>query len=394
MYNSALHPLNIAMNSDFLVAQGNDHRANRRYAEALQCYALAFAQDHDCSAAFNNYGNVMREIGYPERAIPFLQHAAILDPNSVTARFNLAVSYLLMGDYQRGWPAYESRWNYEHLAGTEPKFPQPRWRGETLQGKTILVVGEQGHGDNIQFVRFVYNLHVLGAKVKLQVTDGLIPMLQHSPIMEKVGGYADDMGNFDYWVPIMSIPGILGVTLENLPRPVNYLNADSGLIQAWQQRLGAKTRMRVGLSWSGRRDSWLNQHKGMPFETVVEMIRDNPQYEWINLQIDVTPEEEAVLAELGVSMFPNSIASFAETAALIMHMDVVVSVDTAIAHLSGALGRPTWILLQKFAVDWRWLLNRDDSPWYSTARLFRQPDFDDWASVTKKVSQFLSWFKV
>jgi ADP-heptose:LPS heptosyltransferase len=132
----------------------------------------------------------------------------------------------------------------------------------------------------------------------------------------------------------------------------------------------------------------------MPFETVLAMIKDNPQYEWINLQIDATPEEEAELAQAGVSMFPNSVSSFAETAALIMNMDVVVSVDTAVAHLAGALGRPTWILLQKFAVDWRWLLNRDDSPWYSTARLFRQPEFDDWTSVTSKVAQYLSWFKV
>jgi hypothetical protein len=382
------------MDTEFLVAQGNEHRARREYSNALQCYALAFAQDHNSSAAFNNYGNVMREIGYPERAVPFLQHAMLIDPTSVTARFNLAVSYLLMGDYQKGWPAYEARWDYEHLAGTEPKFAQPRWRGEDIQGKTILVVGEQGHGDNIQFCRFLFNLHVLGAKIKLQVTDGLIPLLRNSPIIEQVGTYADDMGAFDCWVPIMSIPGVMGMTLDNLPKPVNYLNADTGLVQAWQQRLGPKTRMRVGVSWSGRRDSWLNQHKGMPFETVLAMIKDNPQYEWINLQIDATAEEEALLAQAGVTMFPNSVSSFAETAALIMNMDVVVSVDTAVAHLSGALGRPTWILLQKFAVDWRWLLNRDDSPWYSTARLFRQPEFDDWTSVTSKVAQYLSWFKV
>lgn len=394
MYNSALESLNIAMDTEFLIAQGNEHRAARQYGEALQCYALAFAQDHDSAAAFNNYGNVMREIGYPERAMPFLQHAALIDPTSVTARFNMAVSLLLQGNYQQGWPAYEARWDYEHLAGTEPKFAQPRWRGEDIQGKTVLVVGEQGHGDNIQFVRFLWNLHVMGADLKLQVTEGLVPMLRNSPIIKQIGTYTDDPGEFDYWVPIMSIPGILGVTLENLPRPVNYLNADTGLVQAWSSRLGAKTRMRVGFSWSGRRDSWLNQHKGMPFETVVEMIRDNPNYEWVNLQIDATAEEEAQLAEAGVVMYPNSIGSFADTAALIANMDVVVSVDTAIAHLSGALGRPTWILLQKFAVDWRWLLHRDDSPWYSTARLFRQTDFDDWNSVIDRVGKFLSWFKV
>ena len=382
------------MDTELLIAQGNTHRSERQYADALKCYALAFAQDHDSAAAFNNYGNVMREIGHPERAMPFLQHASLLDPSSVTAKFNMAVSLLLMGNYVQGWPAYEARWDYEHLAGTEPKFAQPRWRGEDLKDKTILVVGEQGHGDNIQFCRFLYNLHVMGAKIKLQVTDGLIPLLSNSAIIESVGTYTTDMGAFDYWVPIMSIPGVLGITLENLPTQVNYLNAEDRLVKDWLKLLGPKKKMRVGFSWSGRRDSWLNQHKGMPFETMLELIRNNPEYEWVNLQIDATDEEEVELEAAGVTRYPGSITSFSDTAALISCMDVVISVDTAIAHLSGALGRPTWILLQKFAVDWRWLLNRESSPWYSTARLFRQPDFDDWNSVTKKVAQYLSWFKV
>jgi hypothetical protein len=132
----------------------------------------------------------------------------------------------------------------------------------------------------------------------------------------------------------------------------------------------------------------------MPFEDRLKMIQANPQYEWINLQIDATNEETAALESAGVTMYPGSIQSFADTAALIANLDVVVSVDTAIAHLAGALGRPTWIMLNWFAVDWRWLLNRDSSPWYSTARLFRQPVMGDWASVTKKVSQYLGWFKV
>lgn len=380
--------------TSYLIDQGNQHRANRQPELALQCYMLAIHQDRKYAAAYNNYGNVLREIGEPESSIPFLQQSILLDPTNVTARFNLAVSYLLSGNLKQGWPAYEIRFDYEHLAGTLPKFTQPRWIGQELQGKTILVVGEQGHGDNIQFVRFLYNLHVLGAKIKLQVTDGLIPLLSSSPLIEKIGRYVDDMGEFDYWIPIMSIPGVLGVTLENLPRPANYLNADGKLQTQWLQTLGPKKRMRVGFSWSGRRDSWLNQHKGMPFETMLDLIKSNPQHEWINLQIDATDEETAALAAAGVTMYPGSIKSFADTAALIMHMDVVISVDTAIAHLSGALGRPTWIMLNWFATDWRWLLRRDDSPWYSTARLFRQPKIDDWKSVTDKVSQYLSWFKV
>jgi hypothetical protein len=382
------------METEFLIEQGNQHRTDRQYHEALKCYALAFVQDPESAAAWNNYGNVTREMGYPARSVPFLQHALVLEPNNVTAQFNLAVAYLLQGDYTRGWPAYEARWNYEHLAGTEPKYQQPRWRGEDLRDKTILVVGEQGHGDNIQFVRFLWNLRQMGAKVKLQVTDGLIPLLSRSSIIQQVGRYTDDMGEFDYWVPIMSIPGVLGITLDTLAKPVSYLNADPVLMQQWQERLGPKTRMRVGLSWSGRRDSWLNQHKAMPFEDVIRMIESNPQYEWINLQCDATDEETAELQRLGVKMFPGCVSSFAETAALIMHMDVVVSVDTAVAHLSGALGRPLWLMIQRYSTDWRWLLDRDSSPWYSTARLFRQSSYGNWQPVIQKITQFLSWFKV
>ena len=382
------------MDTSHLIEQGNQHRSNNQPDQALQCYMLAMCQDPDSAAAFNNYGNVMREIGQPRRAIPFLEHAAILDPSHVTARFNLAVSYLIMGDYARGWPAYESRWQYEHLAGSLPQHAQPRWTGQDLKDKTILVVGEQGHGDNIQFCRFLFNLHAMGAKILFQVTDGMIPLLSNASIINWVGGYTDTPPEFDYWIPIMSIPGVLGITVDNLPKQISYINAQETQVKEWLQRMGPKTRMRVGFSWSGRRDAWLNQHKGMPFETMLELVKNNPEYEWINLQVDATDEESQALADAGVTMYPGTIASFADTAALMMCLDVVISVDTAVTHLAGALGRPTWLMLQWFATDWRWMLDRDSSPWYSTVRIFRQPAMGDWTSVTKKIAQYLTWFKV
>lgn len=377
-----------------LIAQGNNLRSQRQYEAALASYAQVMVQERLNSVAFNNYGNVLREIGEPAAGLPFLERAIQLNPNDTVARFNRAVCLLLMGDYERGWPAYENRWNFEHLAGTLPQFPQPRWMGQDIRDRDVLVVGEQGHGDCIQFSRFVLDLHGRGARVHLQVTDGLVPLLKHSPILASVSRYDQLPERFDFWTPIMSLPGILKVTLDNLARPVNYLTARPDLMNQWQQRLGPKTRLRVGFAWSGRRDSWLNQHKGMPFEYMLDLIRANPQYEWINLQTDATQEESVALAAAGVGLYPGTITGFHDTAALIMHMDVVLSVDTAIAHLAGALGRPTWVMLQKFALDWRWLLDRNDSPWYSTARLFRQPDFDDWTSVTRQISQYLSWFKV
>ena len=382
------------MNSSELIEQGNQLRADRQPMAALKCYAQAFVDDPDSASAFNNYGNVLREIGQPKRAIPFLQHALVLQPDNPTAQFNLAVSYLIQGDYARGWPAYECRWNYEHLAGTQPQYAQPRWAGQDLRDKAILVIGEQGHGDNIQFMRFLFNLHAAGARVLFQVTDGLIPMLSGSNVVHWVGRYSDTPPEFDYWIPIMSLPGILGITTENLPKVVSYLNAHQDLFQQWQQRLGPKKRMRVGFCWSGRKDNWLNTHKGMPFDQMMALVKNNPTYEWVNLQVDASPEEDAVLAALGVTRYPGTIGSFADTAALIAHMDVVLSVDTSIAHLSAALGRPTWLMLNWFAPCWRWMLNRDSSPWYSSMRIFRQPAQDDWTSVTKKIEQYLSWFKV
>ena len=382
------------MNSSELIEQGNQLRADRQPVAALRCYAQAFVDDPDSASAFNNYGNVLREIGQPKRAIPFLQHALVLQPDNPTAQFNLAVSYLIQGDYARGWPAYECRWNYEHLAGTQPQYAQPRWAGQDLRDKAILVIGEQGHGDNIQFMRFLFNLHAAGARVLFQVTDGLIPMLSGSNVVHWVGRYSDTPPEFDYWIPIMSLPGILGITTENLPKVVSYLNAHQDLFQQWQQRLGPKKRMRVGFCWSGRKDNWLNTHKGMPFDQMMALVKNNPTYEWVNLQVDASDEEDAVLAALGVTRYPGTIGSFADTAALIAHMDVVLSVDTSIAHLSAALGRPTWLMLNWFAPCWRWMLNRDSSPWYSSMRIFRQPAQDDWTSVTKKIEQYLSWFKV
>ena len=382
------------MNPNELIETGNQFRSENQPEQALSCYAQAFVQDRHYAAAFNNYGNVLREVGEPENAVPFLQRAIQLDPNNITAKFNLAIAYLLAGDYKQGWPAYEHRWDYEHLAGTMPPFNKPRWRGEDLRGKTILVVGEQGHGDNIQFIRFLYNLHIMGAEIILQVTDGLVPLLKSSAILKRVTGYDYNIDDFDVWTPIMSIPGLLGVDLSNLPRPVNYLNADAGLQKQWLAYFGPKTKMRVGFSWSGRRDNWLNRHKGMPFDQMMELIKSNPQYEWINLQADCTPEEEMQLKQAGAHCLPPNPNMWADTAAQMMSMDVIVSVDTAVAHLAAALGRPTWLMLNWFGVDWRWLTKREDSPWYSTMRVFRQPAMGDWTSVTHKVGQYLSWFKV
>lgn len=381
------------MDTEQLIAHGNTAREQNNPELALNYYAQALTQDRNSASAFNNYGNVLREVGDPAGSIPFLQRAIQLAPDHPVAQFNLAVAYLLSGDYQRGWAQYEHRWNYEHLLGTLPKFSQPRWTGQDIKDKTVLVIGEQGHGDTLQFVRFLNDIAERGAKVVLAVDASLIPLFKNLNI-NKIVAFGEALPEFDYWTPIMSVPGIVGSTLSNLAQMQYYLVADSELQQHWQKTLGPKTRLRVGFCWSGRRDTWINRHKGMPFETMLQLIKRNPAYEWVNLQCDCTTKEETELIKAGVRAYPGAVKTFADSAALIMHMDVVLSVDTAVAHLSGALGRPVWVMLNQYAVDWRWLLNRDDSPWYSTARLFRQPAMGNWTSVTDKIHKYLDWYKI
>ena len=377
------------MDTELLIAHGNAARAQHNPELAISYYAQAFVQDYNSANAFNNYGNVIREMGYPERALLFLENALKIDPENETARFNRAVSYLLMGDYTRGWPAYEDRWNFEHLKGALPNLPKPKWTGQDLKDKTILVIGEQGLGDTIQFSRFVINLTEAGAKVVLVVASTMVSLFDPNAI-----AFGDALPEYDYWTPIMSIPGFLGTTLENLSSPLSYLYVDSSLIKPWQQRLGHKKKLRVGFSWSGRRDTWIHQHKSVPFNQIVEMIKYNPQYEWINLQVDATNEESQVLSELGCATYPGTITCMADSAALISCMDVVVSVDTAVSHLAAALGKTTWIMLNQYGVDWRWLLNRADSPWYPTARLFRQPSMGNWGPVITEITRHLNLFKI
>jgi ADP-heptose:LPS heptosyltransferase len=186
----------------------------------------------------------------------------------------------------------------------------------------------------------------------------------------------------------------LGITLENLNSPLSYISPDATGIKQWQKRLGVKKKLRIGFSWAGRRDTWIHQHKSVPFDQIVKLIKSNPQHEWVNLQIDADEAESAILTQLGCATYPGTISCMADSAALIMCMDVIVSVDTVVSHLAAAMGRPTWIMLNHYGTDWRWLLNRADSPWYPTARLFRQPTIGDWDSVVNKIALHLNLFKI
>jgi hypothetical protein len=383
------------MTPEELIAHGNNFRATSEPEKAIACYAQAFIQNPDMGAAYNNYGNVIREMGYPERAIGFLLNAIAINENDSVAQFNLAVAYLLAGDLKRGWQQYERRWQFEHLNGQLPQYTQPRWQGQDLTGKSILVTGEQGHGDTIQFCRFAEQLMRLGAKVYITVDNNLKPLLTNSFTNSVVIlGPADLIPEFDYWSPIMSLPGFLSITYDNFPHKLQYLTPSKDVIQTWANKLGLKKRLRVGFCWSGRKDSWINQHKAMPFEKMLNLIKRNPNYEWINLQVECTLDEQNQLAEAGVVVYPASIGNWNDTAGLIHHLDVVIAVDTAVGHLSGAMGRPFWLPLNHFATDWRWLLNRKDSPWYPSCRIFRQPSIGNWDDPLEQIHNNLKLFKI
>jgi len=393
----AVIDLNIVMTTDDLIALGNQAREQHRPEQAIACYAQAFVQDLNCFAGFNNYGNVLREMGDAQRAIPFLETARLIDPTNVTAEFNLAVAHLMLGNYEQGWRLYESRWRYEHLEGTKPRLPRPEWAGEDLRDKTILVIGEQGLGDQIQFLRFCGNLQDRGAKIRLHVSPSIKPLLINTPpaILSVTANTEDVIGDFDYWVAMMSLPRLLNMRLENVQHYLQYVQPDQARVQAWAERLGIpKQRMRIGIAWSGRKDSWINQHKSMPAETMAELVRRFPEHQWINLQVDASDEDTATVKAAGVECYPGTINDFADTAALMHHMDLVISVDTAAAHLAGAMGRPLWIPLNAYGHCWRWMQNRDDSPWYTTARLFRQERYGDWSGPMNKIAKFLGWFKI
>jgi len=234
-------------------------------------------------------------------------------------------------------------------------------------------------------------------QLRLHVSPAIKPLLINTPesILAVTCNVEDQIGPFDYWISMMSIPRVLNLKLENVQHYLQYVQTDPVRVQEWAERLGIpKTRMRIGIAWSGRRDSWINQHKSMPAETMAELAKKFPQHQWVNLQIDADEQDLETIQAAGVECYPGTIHNFADTAALMHHLDLVISVDTAVAHLAGALGRPLWIPLNAYGPCWRWLQKRDDSPWYSTARLFRQETYGDWSAPMAKIAKFLDFFKI
>ena len=379
---------------DSLVCRGNAKRGQRKFEDALRDYAQAVTLNPNDANAFNNYGNTLREMGRPRQAVPFLQAAQVLDPNNITAFFNESVAHLLAGDLERGWDAYEVRWKYESQRDGKPKFGDiPEWAGEDLQGRTILVYGEQGYGDAIQFVRYVKDLEAQGAKVIIAVREPLVELFKRMDTRATViSNETTELPAFDYHIPILSLPRVFKTTLATIPVHAGYIRPDQLLFQQWRKDLGLKRKMRVGICWSGNRSTWINRYKGMSLDEMLTIVDD--EHEFICLQADATPEELAKLEAAGVRVFNDRLTDFNQTAALIAGLDVVVSVDTAVAHLSGALGVDTWLVLNSYGTDWRWLLGRNTNPWYPSIRVYRQTDHNSWTDCLDLVKKRLKLVKI
>jgi Glycosyltransferase family 9 (heptosyltransferase) len=295
---------------------------------------------------------------------------------------------LLCGDFADGWQRREARWKVPTLVGTAkyPKFPKPKWCGEKdIAGKTVLVCAAEGLGDTIQFIRYLPMLAALGARVILLPQETLYPLLSGFPgVIQCLPNMKGGLPAFDLHCPIMSLPWAFGTTLKSIPVSTSYLPRPAeARVRAWKDRLGTRDTLRVGLVWSGNPQHRNDQNRSIPLRTLSRVIVTGATF--VSLQKDPRPEDRTVLSERSdIIDLTEHLTDFAETAALVGCLDLVITADTSVAHLAAALGCPTWILLPAIP-DWRWLLDRDDSPWYPTARLFRQTTPHDYESVVDRV---------
>ncbi len=409
---AALNPSEPAVHSNLGAAYGR----LEQHAKAAECFRKALEVGPEFADAHFNYGNALREIGHIQSAIVACQRGLQLAPDSVTGHFlianaysdlgqnelaknhyeralaidpnyaaahkNLGVLLLRCGQFARGWAEYEWRFQADKVPLPESRFKQPYWDGSPLQGRTLLICGEQGFGDQIQFARYA---KCIQGNVVLQVSDRLVPLLK--PHFEHVIGQSEPRPDFDVHAPMMSLPRILGTDASNIPVPEAYLSADPNRVAAWKQRLEAFTGVRVGVAWQGNRLHKRDRMRSIPLETlrplsqiegvhlVCLQIGDGReqlhQCDWRHRWVDFTDQMDID-------------AAFVDTAAIIQSLDFVLTIDSALAHLSGAMGRPTW-LLARTVCDWRWMMEVRRVAWYPTIEILRQPKMDDWSSVIPEI---------
>ena len=380
----------IALRPDFAEAHNNLGRILRsqgRLEEALACFEQATALRPNFAEAHCSLGNVLASLARLDEAEARFQQALALRPDLAEAEFGLAICWLTKGDYQRGWPAYEAR---RRLPSAKPLPPVPRWQGEPLSGRSLLLIAEQGLGDTFQFVRFVRLLKTRGARVVLAAQPAAVPLLKSYPDMDElvILGSEEPLPPADYCLPLLSLPGVLRTDTASIPAEIPYLRANPELAERWRQELSRIDGFKIGIAWHGHCESSGYRTRSTPLAEFAPLAGLSGVL-LISLQKGEGAEQVAGV-NFPVLDFSNRLdeqsGRFMDTAALIANLDLVVTVDTSIAHLAGAFGAPALVALHRVA-DWRWLRGRDDSPWYPTLRLFRQTVFGQWSDVFERIAQ-------
>lgn len=362
-----------------------------RFAEAEAAHREALRIKPRYVEAHNNFASLLKAQGRIREALAAYQVGLWLDPQSVSCRWNRALALLQAGELAQGWVEYEWRWRRPKMAPRS--LPGPAWDGGPLEGRTILVYMEQGLGDMIQFVRYATLLKRRGATVVVECPRSLSRLFTTCPGIDRLLREGEPPPAYDLHVALMSLPRCCGTTAENIPAEVPYLSALPERVEKWARELGERNKFRIGIAWQGNRFNLWDHHRSVPLACFAP-IAAVPGVKLISLQKGPATEQIAPLngrfrvQELASELNPAE-ESFVDSAAIIENLDLVITVDTAIAHLAGALGKEVWLALSTL-VDWRWLLDRDDSPWYPSMRLFRQPRQDDWEPVFTSMAEGLS----
>ena len=362
--------------------------ALHRPHEALAELHLVLGQQPDHAEAANNIGGAMLALNRLEEALEAFQHALVVDPDLVQARFGIGLAQLGLGRLVEGWEGYEARW-------LDPLFREgradpgvPRWTGEEIAGKRILLQAEQGFGDTIQFARYIPLVQALGAEVVLQVPATLKPLLAQLVPGGCVLVDGETPPPVDLHCPLLSLPRAFATDLTTIPAAIPYLHADARRVARFGYIRPARDRLRVGVAFSGSPMHTDDALRSIPAATFLPPLLETGVMLHV-LQTQFRDADAAVIVQLDdVDALTADIQDFADTAALVSLMDLVITVDTSVAHVAGAMGVPTWLLLQ-YSPDFRWMRERTDSPWYPTMRLFRQPAPQDWDSVLAAVRQAL-----
>jgi tetratricopeptide (TPR) repeat protein len=354
-----------------------------RHDQAIAEFTRALAMRPDQPDVEHDLGNALREAGRLDEAIGAYQRSLSTRPEFPDSHFGLGWTYLLKGDFERGWAEYEWRAKLQDAAPHTRQFSEPRWQGEDLRGRRILLHAEQGFGDTLLAFRFVPLVTARGGRVVVQCPAPLLPLLAAQSGIEQAIEDGQPIPPVDVQCPLMSLPGVFTTSLETIPATVPYIHAPLDLVEMWRKRLDESTGViNVGLAWSGKP---VPPNRSVPLATLAPLAQF-PGVRWHSLQVGAAATEARTPpAGMKLTDWSRQLTDFAQTAGLIANLDLMITIDTAVAHLAGAMGKPTWLMLQ-YAPDWRWQRSRADSPWYATMRLFRQPRPGDWGEVISRIA--------